>query len=175
MKKVIAFGASTSSQSINKLLATYAASLLQDVEVEILDLNDFELPLYSADKEMEIGQPQIAKDFLSKIAAADGIIISFAEHNGSYAAAYKSLFDWCTRINKTVFQSKPAIYLSTSPGPGGAKSVLAAAIQSAAFFGAEVKGSLSIPNFHQNFDRDAGKLVNAKLNAELIEALDGLF
>ncbi len=65
--KIIAFGASTSKKSINKSLAAFASSLVDGAEVEVLDLNDFELPLFSENKEAEIGQPQGAKDFLEKI------------------------------------------------------------------------------------------------------------
>lgn len=42
--KIIAFGGSNSTQSINKHLATYAASLFENAEVEVLDLNDFAMP-----------------------------------------------------------------------------------------------------------------------------------
>ena len=52
---------SSSKKSINKQLAAYAVSLLDDVEVEVLDLNDYELPLFSEDKEAEIGQPESGK------------------------------------------------------------------------------------------------------------------
>lgn len=52
---VIAFAASSSKKSINKQLVTYAASLLETARVEVLDLNDFELPLFSVDKEQELG------------------------------------------------------------------------------------------------------------------------
>ena len=38
--KLLAFAASSSTKSINKQLATYAASLVQGAEVEILDIND---------------------------------------------------------------------------------------------------------------------------------------
>ena len=48
-RNVIAFAASSSINSINKQLVTYAASLLKDAQVEILDLNDFEMPLFSVD------------------------------------------------------------------------------------------------------------------------------
>jgi chromate reductase len=51
--KVIAFAATNHSKSINKQLVEYAASLLTKVEVEIIDLNDYELPLYGQDKEEE--------------------------------------------------------------------------------------------------------------------------
>ena len=54
--KLVVFAASSSSKSINKTLATYAASLLDDVSIDILDLNDYELPLYSEDKEGDIGR-----------------------------------------------------------------------------------------------------------------------
>ena len=39
--KIIAFGGSNSTQSINKRLATYASSLFENADVEVLDLNDF--------------------------------------------------------------------------------------------------------------------------------------
>jgi NAD(P)H-dependent FMN reductase len=100
---IIAFAASSSRKSINKQLVRYASTLLDKAKVEVLDLNDYELPLFSQDKEEELGHPQLAKDFLAKIANSDGIIISFAEHNGSYTAAYKNIFDWCSRIEPKVF------------------------------------------------------------------------
>ena len=117
---VIAFAASSSSKSINKKLVTYASTLLTNASVEVIDLNDYELPLFSEDKENEIGKPELAKLFLKKIKDCDALIISFAEHNGTYSVAYKNLFDWCSRINPKVYQGKPMILLSTSPGPGGA-------------------------------------------------------
>lgn len=65
--KIIAYAASTSSQSINKKLATYTAGLIADAEIEILDLNDYILPLYIEDVERELlengGPPQAATDF----------------------------------------------------------------------------------------------------------------
>lgn len=169
--KVVAFGASSSSTSINKTLASYAADLISGAEIKVLNLNDYEVPLFSEDKEKEIGQAAGAKAFLSDIAWADALIISFAEHNGSYTAAYKNLFDWATRIERNVFADKPAVYLSTSPGPGGAASVLAAAIGSAPYFGAQVKASLSIASFYENFDLKTGKLTNPTLDEQLKTAL----
>ena len=173
--KVIAFGASNSKKSINKTLAAYAASLIPKANAEILDLNDYEIPMFSEDKEAEIGQPQLAKQFLAKIACADAIIISFAEHNGSYTAAYKNLFDWSSRINQKVFQNKPAIYLSTSPGAGGGANVLAVAVNSAPFFGADVKGRLSIPSFYENFDIEKNELIDQSINKQLIATVGNLF
>ena len=44
---LLTFAASSSKTSINKQLATYAVSLLDDAEVEVLDLSEYELPLFS--------------------------------------------------------------------------------------------------------------------------------
>lgn len=169
--KILAFGATNHSASINQQLAKYAASLVPNAEVETLDLNDFEMPIYSQDREAELGQPEQAQAFFRKIGEADALIISFAEHNGSYTAAYKNLFDWTSRIDMKVFQSKPVVFLSTSPGPGGAGSVLASAVNSAPFFAAEVKGSLSVPSFFDNFDMEAGVIKDAAIDEQLKAAV----
>lgn len=172
--KIIAFGASSSRHSINKQLAAYAANLIPSAQVEVLDLNDFEMPIFSQDKEAELGQPEQAKQFLAKITAADGIVISFAEHNGSYTAAYKNIFDWASRIEQKVFQNKPMVMLSTSPGPGGAASVLAAATGSAPYFAADLKASLSVPSFFDNFDSEKQVISNSELADSFASAMASL-
>ena len=175
--KLLAFAASSSSKSINKQLATYAASHVthdKGVEIEVLDINDYEMPLFSEDNEAQLGQPQLAKDFYGKLGQADAIILSFAEHNGSYTAAYKNLFDWTSRIDQKIFQNKPMVLLSTSPGPGGAATVLAAATASAPYFAGIVKANLSIPNFYDNFDLEKQVLTNPELQVKLESAMISL-
>jgi NAD(P)H-dependent FMN reductase len=165
--KILAFAASSSKNSINKKLVTYAASLTQNAQVEIIDINDYEMPIFSEDREQQLGKPQQAQDFYAKITAADAIVISIAEHNGHYTAAFKNLFDWTSRISQQVYQNKPMVLLATSPGPGGANTVLSAALASAPHFGANVVGSLSVPSFYDNFDSQTTALTNTALNDEL--------
>lgn len=169
--KVIAFGASTSSTSINKALATYTANLIDGAQVQVLDINNYNVPMFSEDLEKEIGQAEGAQGFLRDLAEADAFVISFAEHNGYYPAAYKNLFDWASRIDREMFKNKPAVYLATSPGPGGATSVLAAAAGSAQFFGGNVKATVSVPSFYDNFDVENGQVTNDEVAAQLKEAV----
>jgi NAD(P)H-dependent FMN reductase len=61
--KVLAFAASSSRQSINKQLAQYTANQIDNADVELLDLNDFEMPIYSSDRENESGIPEQAQTF----------------------------------------------------------------------------------------------------------------
>ena len=113
MKKIVAFGASSSLNSINKDLATYTASQVPDSASIVINLIDFEMPIYSTDKEKENGIPDLAYKFKDILKNADGIVISFAEHNGVYTAAFKNIFDWISRIEKVVWYNKP-MFLSVS-------------------------------------------------------------
>ncbi len=141
--KIVAFGGSNSTQSINKHLATYAASLFENAEVEVLDLNDFAMPLFSVDLEKEVGQHDLAKAFLAKLGSADILVVSLAENNNNYSAAFKNLFDWCSRIAKEVFQQKPMLLLATSPGSRGGASVLEIGRNALPRYGADIKATFS--------------------------------
>ncbi|WCE31606.1 NADPH-dependent FMN reductase [Vibrio sp. SCSIO 43137] len=165
--KVIAFGATNSTTSINKKLAAYTAGLIDKSKVEVIDLNDFEMPIYSVEREQESGIHPLAEQFYNKISQADALVISFAEYNGTYTAAFKNILDWVSRINKKFYQGKPVIMLATSPGPGGASSVLSYALESAPYFDADVKGSLSFPDFFSNFDIEANRITNDALLEDL--------
>lgn len=152
MKKIIAFGASNSRRSINKDFAQWAAQQVENADVELLDLNDFEMPIYSIDREQDSGIPQKAIEFKNKIRKADGLVMSFAEHNGSYSSAFKNIMDWISRIEQGTWSNKPTLLLATSPGPRGAQGVLNTAKMSFPYQGASVKGSFSLPSFGQNFN-----------------------
>jgi NAD(P)H-dependent FMN reductase len=173
--KLLAFAGSNSKKTINGQLIRYAVSLIKGAEVEILDLNDFEMPLFSVDREDEWGIPELAHRFYDKIGATDALLVSLAEHNGSYTVAFKNLFDWTSRIDGKVYQGKPLVLLATSPGARGASGVLATAVNSAPHFGADLKGSLSIPGFNKNFDTTTGKITNPEIQAELKATLGSLF
>jgi chromate reductase len=172
--KIIAFAGSNSSRSINKKLATYAAGLFSNANVEILDLNDYELPLFSVDREDVLGHPQRAKDFLAKLASADLIVLSLAENNGSYSSAFKNAFDWASRIEKDVFQKKPMLLMATSPGGRGGRSVLDLAEINLPRYGAEIQAVFSLPSFNQNFDVENGVISNPELDAQLKAIVEDL-
>jgi NAD(P)H-dependent FMN reductase len=171
--KVLAFAASNSRQSINHTLVKQATRHVNG-EVETIDLNDFEMPIYSVDREQASGIPPEAHSFFDKIKQADAIVVSFAEYNGSYTAAYKNLFDWTSRIDMKVYQDKPMVLLATSPGPGGAQSVLSGAVNSAPYFGMDIKGSLSVPSFFEKYDADNDIIVDQELDGELANLMTGL-
>jgi NAD(P)H-dependent FMN reductase len=168
-KKIIAFGASSSKTSINKKLATYTAYQFENAEVEIIDLNDYEMPIFSVDKEVN-GFPIEAQSFLDKIGEADLLVISMAEHNGAYTTAFKNILDWASRINGKVFQEKKILLMATSPGARGGKSVLEIAKDRFPRHDADVVGTFSLPSFYENFDETNG-IINPDLKNELLQVI----
>lgn len=165
--KIVAFAGSNSRHSINKKLATYASSLFAGADIEILDLNDFELPLFGVDLEKQIGKPEAAIRFLDKIAQSDLLVISMAEHNGNVSVAFKNLFDWASRGGVKVFQQKPMLLMATSNGARGGKSVLEITEKRFPFDGADIKATFSLPKFSENFDVEKMQISNPEFDQEL--------
>jgi len=165
MKKIIAIGASNSKKSINKQLAIYAANQVKNSETIVVDLNDYEIPAYGIDYETQHGIPEKAQKLNDLIKSVDGIVISMAEHNGSYSAAFKSIFDWLSRIDKYVWKNKPMLLLATSPGGRGGMSVLETAKNTFPRMGAQLIADFSLPSFFDNFS--GNKITNNELNQDL--------
>ena len=169
MKNIIAFAGSNSKNSINKQLVVYATSLLDTSDSSLLDLNNFNVPIYGIDLENETGIPDNANKLNELLENCDGIILSLAEHNGSYAAVFKNIFDWMSRIDKEVFKNKPMLLMATSPGGRGGAGVLAAAKSTFPHLGGNIVAEFSLPSFYDNF-KD-GNVVNDELNLKLKSAV----
>ncbi len=171
MTKIIAFGASYSKNSINKQFAAFTAKQFKHAIIEILDLNEYPLPLFTVDSEAEIGIPENVHRFLQKISEADLLIISMSEHNGSYTAAFKSLFDWTSRLKMNMFEGKKILLISTSPGPRGGIGSLTAAKNRFPIHGGEISASFSLPLFETNFHAENG-IINTELLIQFQEVIE---
>jgi NAD(P)H-dependent FMN reductase len=151
IKNIVTLGGSNSQKSINKTLAEYVGDMIGNVKLTKIDLNDYELPIFSIDVEKENGFPNAAIDLNEIINNADGFVISLAEHNGAYSAAFKNAFDWLSRIEGKVWRDKPMLLLSTSPGARGGQTVLDIALGRFPYMGGNIIGSMSFPSFNDNF------------------------
>jgi chromate reductase len=167
-KKIIAFSTSNSSKSINKQLATIAGSYIKDASLEVIDLNDYPAGIYGADEEEANGIPEGINALKEKMATADGYLVSTAEHNGFIPAVFKNSLDWLSRTGGKVFNEKPAVFLSSSPGARGGASALGQLLAVMPHQGATVIGGHSVGSF---FDKvEAGDL-KAGEDKEKVKAL----
>lgn len=156
--KILTFGTSASKKSINKQFAIYTAQQFESSSLEVLDLNDFNIPIYSIDLENETGIPLPIKIIQQKVNEADLVIFGLAEHNGSYTSAFKNTFDWMSRLQANTFEAKKLVLVSTSPGGRGGQGVMDVALSRFPRHGAEILGSFCLPKFQENFDATKGIL-----------------
>lgn len=165
-----AFAGSNSSTSINKQLVTYASSLLNKDQIEILDLDDFDIPTFDIDIEKEQGFSDEVKRFYQKLVDSDILLISLAEHNACFSAVFKSYMDWCSRINYKFLEGKKLFVMSTSPGGYGGKNALEAGSKLLTKLGGTILIDFSLPKFDENFSD--GKISNEELNNELMKKVN---
>lgn len=174
--KLLAFGASNHGASINAAFAKLAAERFRtehqpDAEIEFLDLNDYEMPIYSIDRENAGGVHQLAQEFFNKIGDADALIVSFPEYNGSYSSAWKNIHDWMSRIAMKIYQDTPMVAMAATPGPRAGAGVLHAVETSALFFGADLRGTVGVGTWGEAFDPATGTLTRDEDVAALDAAL----
>ena len=170
--KILAFSTSGSSTSINKQLLMSVLDHFNSGDIELVDLNDYEMTIYNSDKEIKDGIPAKAFEFQNKIDEADLIIMAMAEHNGAYTVLFKNIFDWMTRIpERQTFPNKKMFLMSTSPGPMGGKISLDIAAKRFPYHGANLLATFSLPSFYQNF-KDGEGIINLELREELHKKIE---
>jgi chromate reductase len=164
---ILAIGGSNSSYSINRQLAYFTASLFDKAEVTKVDISALDIPLYRVDVENEIGIPVEVQCFAQQIDQTDLIILSLAEHNGSFNVGLKNVLDWTSRIkNRKTFNGKRLFLMATSPGARGAAGVLEHAKNVFPRAGANIVATFCLPNFYQSFTSGEG-ITNSEALATL--------
>jgi len=121
--KILAFAGSTRSDSFNKKLIKIAVDGAIDVGVEVtlIDLRDFPMPLYDGDLEQREGLPTNTRKLKDLMLTHQGFLISSPEYNSSISGVLKNTIDWTTRQTEgesplACYKGKIAGLMSASPG-----------------------------------------------------------
>ena len=95
--KFLVFAGSTRTQSFNRRLAAVAAHMARDAgaEVTLLELADFDIPLYNADLETA-GTPADVIRLKEVLDAHPAWVICSPEYNGSYTGLLKNTIEWAS-------------------------------------------------------------------------------
>lgn len=124
MAKILAFAGSARKDSLNKKLLKIAAvgAEAAGADVTLVDLTDFEMPLFNQDLESEQGMPARAGEFKKLMIAHDGFLIASPEYNGAFSPLLKNTIDWASRSENdnepplAAYRGKTAAIMATSPG-----------------------------------------------------------
>ncbi|MBO9570721.1 MAG: NAD(P)H-dependent oxidoreductase, partial [Chitinophagaceae bacterium] len=104
-------------------VALYFSKYLLDnniATVEILDLKEYNFPLFEERLQYMQAPPQKAVQFSEKIKAADGVLIVTPEYNGGYPAALKNVVD----LLYPEWKKKPLAIATVSDGAFGGTQVI---------------------------------------------------
>ena len=170
MKKILMFAGSNYSKSINKEVIQITADLMNGVETEIIELNDYEPPMFGKDIE-ENGLPNEIQQLLELVDAADAVVISTPEYNGLPPAFLKNITEWLSRIHLHLdreekwLENKPVFLMSSSTGRGGAMKARAHLKNLIERANGNVVAEFSLPSF--NHTTENGKITDDELLKEL--------
>jgi|SRR5438270_9737415 len=121
--KIIAFAGSTRTDSYNKKLVKIASTgaTEEGIDVTVIDLRDFPMPIYDGDLEQKDGLPSNARKLKDLMLTHQGFLIASPEYNSSISAVFKNTIDWISRqsegeIPLACFKNKVAGIMSASPG-----------------------------------------------------------
>jgi len=175
MTKILSFSGSNHSKSINHSLVTYASSCVKNHEVKLIDLRDYDVPIFSLDIETNEGHPEKIKDLEKLISNYDALMIALPEYNGSMTSFFKNILDWLTRVNHQFLKDKKLILLSTSPGKYGAKFGLEHTASILPRFGGDIIGTFNLGSFHEKVElKSEFKLNDKEKDQELKELIEKL-
>ena len=138
--------------------------------MEVLNLHELEIPMYSIDKEKE-GFPQNVKFLYEKIVEAPALIIAVNEYNANVSGFFKNIIDWLSRVERKFLHGKKILLMSTSPGKRGGAAALEYCKNQFPRFGGEVVESFSLPLFYENYDSEKGVIVNEVFDLGIIDVV----
>lgn len=170
--KILAFAGSTRQNSLNKKLLHAAVQYIKNIDVSLINLNDFPLPLYDGDLETK-QFPDNALKLKDLFLSHQGLLLACPEYNSSISGVLKNTIDWVSRPLETepeyliCFKDKVCALLSASPGNlGGSRGLIhtRSILENMGSF--VLPGQVCIPQADKKFD-DKDLLIDEKLKQEL--------
>ena len=124
--KVLALAGSLRSGSWNKKLIRIAAEIArqQGAEVTLIDLRDYQLPIFDEDLESASGLPANGRKLKDLFIGHDALLLACPEYNSSITGVLKNTIDWVSRPAQNekplaAFKGKVCCLLAASPGALG--------------------------------------------------------
>ncbi len=142
-----------------------------DLEVELIDLQDWNLPMFASATPPSMGpatDPLIRK-WAEKIASADGYVWVTPEYNHGYSSVLKNAIDHVYHE----WKRKPVAMVSYGGGAGGARAAEGLRLVAGELHLADVRENLAIVNIWAAFD-DKGQPTDASLEKKANAMLDDL-
>ena len=164
--RILAVSGSLRESSFNtSLLRAALEAAPEGVELELWK-GIGELPLY--DEDLEADPPESVRRLRQAWAAADAILFSTPEYNGSVPGGLKNAIDWASRPRlEAVLRNKPVAVVGASTGQFGALWAQQDLKRILGIAGARVVGTeIPVSRAHERFDTE-GRLLDGEVFEQL--------
>lgn len=129
-------------------------------EAELINLVDYDLPLYSTKEEEKNGIPESVLDLATRIMDLKAFIIVAPEYNGVMPPVLNNAMAWTSRATKNwrdAFNDK-VLALATHSGGGGQKGLQAMRIMFQ-HLGANILAREILTNYEKGLNQDTAKAI----------------
>ena len=173
--RLLAFAASLKRESLNRKLINLAVELAREaqVEVDLADFREFDMPLYDADLQHSAGFPEGAQELARRIEAVDGLMIASPEYNYSLPGTLKNAIDWVSRMKPMPLRGKHGVLLAASTSlVGGSRGLWALRVPLEGLGVMLLPDMFALAQAPQAFD-EHGKLKDPELQKRLSKLVHG--
>jgi chromate reductase len=176
MPKILAFSGSARKASFNQKLVAVAAQGARKVGVDVtlINLADYPMPIFNEDLEASEGMPAAAKEFKQLLIDHDGFLIASPEYNSAFSPLLKNAIDWATRPfgpdikSAPPFEGKYAVIMAASPGGlGGLRGLVFLRLLLSNIAVTVLPGQHAVPQAFKKFNED-GSLNDEKIEANIM-------
>ncbi|MBQ0756471.1 MAG: NAD(P)H-dependent oxidoreductase [Amphritea sp.] len=125
--KILALSGSIREKSFNSRLLDIAVAGAKSAgaEVTVVNLRDYDMPLFNQDLEYQEGAPDAVVQLKNLMIQHQGLLIASPEYNGFPSPLLKNMLDWMSRQQNEheppmfAYNGKIAAVMAASPGAGG--------------------------------------------------------
>ena len=171
--KILAFAGSTRRESWNRKVLEVAVAGARDAgaEVNLVNLNDFPMPIYNADWHTDNGVPETMRALRKLMMEANGIMIASPEYNTSITPLLKNTIDWLSQEvdgqpENIAFAGKVGALMGASNGAFGTIRALPHVSYILSNLGVFMLPVVAVPKVSANFDAE-GKIANERAKGML--------
>jgi NAD(P)H-dependent FMN reductase len=133
---------------------------------EIIDLKEYNFPIFDSTLKNFIDPPENVLDFAAKIKSSNGIIIVTPEYNGGYPASLKNAID----LLYEEWKHKPIAIVTVSSGPfGGSQALVSLQFTLWKMMAWTIPAMFSVPMVDKAYDEN-GKAID-KLSSDKLAAI----
>ncbi len=179
MSKIVIIPGSSRKGSFNTKLGVAIKQALEakDVDVTLVDLKDYPMPLFDQDLEQGSGIPKGATDLAALIVQHQGVVLINPEYNASMTPLMKNTLDWLSRDmgDAKPYQDRAFALASCSPGGLGGVRALSHMRDTLISIGAQevISSQIGVGNAMNAFGED-GNLTVERLQGMLQTYCDRL-